>query len=164
MALVIEYHEELEHDLRGRNLDLLDLWRGRLSFRQIDLEIKHLPPGSLFFRTFDPDEAFAASWETSDYLLALLVDLIGKANFQQWKRLERPAEIVATRKATEARHKALIEKYEAKVAAAKKRLVIDGAVQADDQEPEHDQSGNESHPEPSPLTVPRRSTVVRKKR
>jgi hypothetical protein len=164
VALVIEYHEELEHDLRGRNLDLLDLWRGRLSFRQLDMEIKHLPTGSLFFRTFDPDSAFADSWQTSDYLLALVVDLIGKANFQQWKPLERPAQAAARRRADDARRRALIEKYEAKVAAAKKRLVIDGAVQADDQEPEHDQSGNERHPEPSPLTVPRRPTVVRKKR
>lgn len=120
MKLIVEFHEELEHDLLP-DFDLLDLWRGRLSFRRLSLLIQRLPASSAFVAALDPDAAHAASWGIAEYQRALLIDLFGKANFQNWQPLERPADAARKQRATQERHRALVEKYEARQPTRSKR-------------------------------------------
>lgn len=106
VALVVEHHEELEYDLLPE-IDLLDAWRGRLSFRRLDVLIRHLATDSATFRAMDPDAAEAASWSTSEHLQALSVDLFGKANFKNYEPLERPHQRVEKRRREAAFSRAL---------------------------------------------------------
>lgn len=106
MALVVEHHEAIEHDLLPA-IDLLDVWRGRLSFRRLDLLIRNLPASSATFRALDPDAAEASSWGTTQHLLALQVDLFGKANFKNYEPLERPHQRVEKRRQAAAFSRAL---------------------------------------------------------
>jgi hypothetical protein len=119
VALVVEHHEALELDLADRGVDLLDLWRGRLSPRRLELLIRDLPPTSRLVRSLDPDAAAANTWGTTEYLLAYIADLLGQANFQNYKPLQRPAEAAAEKRRTEERHRRLIERYEARQRAAR---------------------------------------------
>jgi hypothetical protein len=114
VALIVEHHEELEHDLLP-DFDLLDVWRGRLSFRRLEVLIRRLPADSAMTMSIDPDTTQLAAWDTGDYLLALIADLLGKANFQNWKPIPRPADTILQRRRTEERHRKLVERYEAKV-------------------------------------------------
>jgi hypothetical protein len=120
VKLIVEFHEELEHDLLP-DFDLLDLWRGKLSFRRLSLLIQRLPASSAFVSAFDPDAAHVASWGIAEYQRALLIDLFGKANFQNWQPLERPADAVRKQRATHERHRALVERYEARQRIRAKR-------------------------------------------
>lgn len=103
MALVCEYHEELENDLLKQDVDLLDLWRGRITFRRLATLIRHLPDDSLLIRAADPDRALLSSWGPAEYQRAMLLDLFGKANFQNWKPVPRPADVLNSREADAAR-------------------------------------------------------------
>jgi hypothetical protein len=49
-------------------VDLLDLYRGRLSFRRVCVLVEHLPDDAAVWRTAGPD----AGWPRTDYLLAAL--------------------------------------------------------------------------------------------
>jgi hypothetical protein len=49
-------------------VDLLDLYRGRLSFRRVCVLVEHLPDDAAVWRTAGPD----AGWTRTDYLLAVL--------------------------------------------------------------------------------------------
>lgn len=113
MALVVEYHEELEIDLAPQ-VDLLDFWRGRLSARRLELLIRHLDPSSATFQAIDPEAAAEASWAVTDYLLAHLIDMTSVAHGLKTKQgqpvpaFPRPAEAIRQRKRDEARLQALI--------------------------------------------------------
>lgn len=106
MALVVEYHEELEQDLLP-GIDLLDLWRGRLSFRRVELLIRHLPGDSKTFRAMNPDAAEIATWDIGHYLQAIEIDLIGQAHFQNWEPIERPHQRVEKRRRADSLSRAL---------------------------------------------------------
>lgn len=92
MALVVEYHEELESDLLKQGVDLLDFWRGKITPRRMNLLIDHLPADSEAKAKARPREAVAESWSTEAYLQALLVDMFGAANFKNWQPLKRPSD------------------------------------------------------------------------
>ncbi|MFJ9900249.1 hypothetical protein ACIQPR_43665 [Streptomyces sp. NPDC091280] len=76
-----EHPEELESDLlEFFSVDLLDLWRGRLSLRRIAVLVKAL--GRRHGRSSLAavmDES--AEWDTSDYLLARISDALEMSNF-----------------------------------------------------------------------------------
>jgi hypothetical protein len=58
----------LEVDLLRVGVDLLDLYRGRLSFRRVCVVVEHLPDDAAVWRTAGPD----SGWPRTDYLLAAL--------------------------------------------------------------------------------------------
>jgi hypothetical protein len=59
--------DALEADLLAcYGVDLLDLYRGRLSFRRVCVLIGHLPQNAAVWRAINPD----AGWTRIDYLLA----------------------------------------------------------------------------------------------
>jgi hypothetical protein len=76
-----EHPEELEADLlEFFRVDLLDLWRGRLSLRRIAVLVKSLgrrPGRSSLAAVMDE----SAEWATSDYLLARISDALEMSNF-----------------------------------------------------------------------------------
>ena len=113
MALVVEYHEELEVDLAP--VDLLDLWRGRLSFRRLELLIRHLDPRtSELVRAVNPDLSEMAEWDATSYLIAHLIDTTAAAHFKNPKPFPRPAQRIEQRDRDEARRAKLVERFEAK--------------------------------------------------
>lgn len=107
MTVLTEYHEELEIDLHGQGVDLLDVWRGRLSLRRLELLIRHLPATSRLGRAVNPDSALHAEWTPTTYLLADLFDLTARAKFKDPKPYPRPADIARERARAEARLAAL---------------------------------------------------------
>jgi hypothetical protein len=106
VTFLVEHHEELEADLLPEH-DLLDVWRGRMSFRRLELLIKHLPPDGAVVRALNPEAAAAASWPPEAYVLADYYDLYAHAKFKNPKRYPRPADAVRERERAEARHAAL---------------------------------------------------------
>jgi len=78
------------------------------------LLIGDLPSSSRLWRAVDPDVAYAESWSTNEYLLALVADLIGKAHFQNWETIPRPAQEIAQKRRTDERRRKLIERFEAR--------------------------------------------------
>jgi hypothetical protein len=52
-------------DFLAAGVDLLDLYRGRLSFRRVCVLVEHLPDHAAVWRTAGPD----AGWSRTDYLL-----------------------------------------------------------------------------------------------
>lgn len=77
LAPVLTQHWDLiEADLhRYYHLDLLDLFRpGRLSWRKLDVLLKHLPTDSAAARAIAGTER--DPWGTSEHLLATAVDLL----------------------------------------------------------------------------------------
>jgi len=61
-----------------------------LSWRRLDILVEHLPAtSSLRLRTVGPQ----ASWNTSEYLLALIVDLLAGANWQRSGKGRKPRPI-----------------------------------------------------------------------
>ncbi|GAB3873758.1 hypothetical protein GCM10029964_014560 [Kibdelosporangium lantanae] len=58
----------LEVDFLAIGVDLLDLYRGRLSFRRVCALVEHLPEDAAVWRTAGPE----AGWPRADYLLAAL--------------------------------------------------------------------------------------------
>lgn len=107
MALLVEYHEELEIDLHRQGVDLLDVWRGTLSLRRLELMVRHLPAKSLLVRELAPEVAAQADWSPEGYLIADLFDAFARANFKDPKPYPRPAEQVRQRQRAEARRSAL---------------------------------------------------------
>lgn len=125
MALVVEYHEELEASLLPE-YDLLDFWRGTLSARRLELLLRNLDPSSPLVVALNPDAARLASWKASDYLLADFYDLFAAANFKNPQPYPRPADVIAKRNQTNARHAALIERYEARQRAQQEGTATNG--------------------------------------
>jgi hypothetical protein len=81
VRLVQEYPDELEADLlEFFGVDLLDLWRGRLTFRRLAVLIRSLmakPGRSTFLMALDE----RAKWPERDYLLARISDGMELSNF-----------------------------------------------------------------------------------
>ncbi|MFI5877532.1 hypothetical protein ACIBAH_34885 [Streptomyces sp. NPDC051445] len=79
--MIREFHDELEADLlEFFNVDLLDVWRGRLSIRRIGVLIDSLmrkPGKSTLLMAMDE----RAAWSESDYLLARVSDALELSNF-----------------------------------------------------------------------------------
>lgn len=121
MALVVEYHEELELDLHDQRIDLLDLWRGTLTPRLLMLLIKDLPATSRTARAINPDGAAIAAWGVTDYLLADLFDITAKTHFKNPEPYPRPAVVVERRNRDNERRRRLIERYEARQTPVKHR-------------------------------------------
>lgn len=131
MALVVEYHEELEYDLLtlpGSGVDLLDLWRGRLSFRRLLLLVKGLPhKSSHFVAAAAPDAAAVAQWTPTDYVLADLFDISAVGHRLQDQRRRklppyiRPGDAIAARVRAEAKSDGLIRQRERQAAREAER-------------------------------------------
>lgn len=106
MRLVVEYHEELETDLLPHH-DLLDVWRGRMSWRRLELLIRHLPADSGLVRALNPDLAVVAAWTVETEVQAAIFDAIMHANFQDPQPFPRPQQQIEQRNRAEARRAAL---------------------------------------------------------
>jgi hypothetical protein len=111
VALVIEYHEEIEVDLHP-DTDLLDFWRGTLSPRKLQLLIRNLRPDSAFFNAAAPDAARVAAWTPTDYLIADLFDITAKAHFRGPTPYPRPADQIKAEQERAERYAALAEQAE----------------------------------------------------
>ncbi|MCZ4119037.1 hypothetical protein [Streptomyces sp. H39-S7] len=76
-----EYPDELEADLKEFfGVDLLDLWRGRLSLRSIHVYIKslmHKPGRSVLLAVMDE----TTQWGTTEHLLARVSDALELSNY-----------------------------------------------------------------------------------
>lgn len=106
--MVVQYHEELETDLRREGIDLLDFWRGTLSPRALEVAIRHLPMNGWFMRGAAPEAAEIDAWGPTDYLLADVFDLLVQINSSKPQRpYPRPADRVKRRQASERRAAAL---------------------------------------------------------
>ena len=66
--------------LRFYRVDLADLFTGRLTWRRLRVLIAGLPPEAATVRALLGD---AAHWGVSDYLLALIADLLNVGNWQR---------------------------------------------------------------------------------
>lgn len=106
MAFTVECHEELEADLLPEH-DLLDVWRGNLSWRRLELLIRHLPQGGATVRKIAPDVAAMADWTHEAEVAATHFDAYMQVHFKSPKPYPRPATVAAERRRTEARHAAL---------------------------------------------------------
>ncbi|HEY0868990.1 MAG TPA: hypothetical protein VGD55_01210 [Acidothermaceae bacterium] len=80
VAVLDQYADAVEVDFLAHGVDLLDLWRGKLSVRRAWALIEHLGPGSALFRAVDPD---AAAWSLTDHLLA---EILHSSNVAIWQR------------------------------------------------------------------------------
>lgn len=60
-------------------MDLLDLWRGALSWRRLRVLIDMLPPASAYWRA----RHGAGDWTVTEYMLADLFDVSAAANWQR---------------------------------------------------------------------------------
>ena len=85
--LLDEYGEAIEYDLLtlGRRLD--DLGTPSLSWRDLYVITRHLPPTSALRRAAGEGEE---PWTTADYLLALAVDALNGANWQRAGKSSAP--------------------------------------------------------------------------
>ncbi|WP_234431752.1 hypothetical protein [Streptomyces sp. NRRL S-241] len=97
VRVIQDYQDELEADLlEFFQVDLLDLWRGRLSLRRVGVLINSLmkkPGRSTLLEAMDE----RTRWGESDYLLARISDalelsnyLFFKANAEDSDDLEQP--------------------------------------------------------------------------
>jgi hypothetical protein len=84
--------------LRWYGIDLLDLWRGRLTWRRAGILLANLPPGSAVSRAKGSNTA----WTEAEHLLAGITDVLLTANWQRAgakgarpKPLMRPADVKA---------------------------------------------------------------------
>jgi hypothetical protein len=121
VALVVEYHEELELDLHDQRVDLLDFWRGTLTARRLGLLVRNLPPTSRFVQAINPDVAEAAAWDVGNYQTAALYDLIAHAHFKDPKPFPRPLDAIREREAAQSRHEALLAQRERQAERARLR-------------------------------------------
>lgn len=103
---------------RFYGLDLLDLWRGKLTPRKVSVLAVALPAGAVTWQLAGVDSA----WTTTDHLLAQVVDVLNGANWQRAggkdrdkpKPVLRPAEIHEARERQErvlARAKAFRDRH-----------------------------------------------------
>lgn len=67
--MIHRYHGAIEADLLDKHLDLLDLWRGKLTLRRVKVVIDNLGPGSALHRAVS-----GTAWTDTDYLLAHVID------------------------------------------------------------------------------------------
>ncbi|MFD8018921.1 hypothetical protein ACFV6G_00590 [Streptomyces lavendulae] len=85
VRVVQDYQDELEADLlEFFGVDLLDLWRGRLSLRRIGVLINSLmkkPGRSTLLEALDE----RTRWGESDYLLARISDALELSNYLYFK-------------------------------------------------------------------------------
>lgn len=85
VRVVQEYQDELEADLfEFFGIDLLDLWRGRLSLRRVGVLINSLmkkPGRSTLLEAMDE----RTRWGESDYLLARISDALELSNYLYFK-------------------------------------------------------------------------------
>ncbi len=78
----------IEADLRRfYTVDLCDLGTARLTWRRLWVLLESLPPESAFVRKL---AGVAATWSTTDYLLAHLIDIEMVANWQRAGRKNSP--------------------------------------------------------------------------
>lgn len=78
--LLREHGDALEADFqRYYGIDLIDLYRGTLSPRKASVLALYLPPGAAVWQEAGTDSA----WDTTDYLLAEVVDTLKWANYQR---------------------------------------------------------------------------------
>lgn len=101
--MLVDHADAVEADLwRYYQRDLLDLWRGALTLRQLLVLVRHLPMDSATVKALEP----AAAWSTTDYLLAAAVDAVNEGNWlyacahsekapDRPVRLARPADAAA---------------------------------------------------------------------
>lgn len=73
LALIREHGDAIEADLAFRGFDLLDLWRGRLTARKVDVLIRGLPPDSATRIALNGRDPL---WTRTDHVLADLVDSV----------------------------------------------------------------------------------------
>ncbi|MFI7009967.1 hypothetical protein [Streptomyces sp. NPDC050145] len=87
MPLLREHGDAVEADLAYRGFDLLDLWRGTLSPRKVDILIRGLPPDSATRQSLNDGLPL---WRQTDFILA---DLVDATAYETWvianKDLER---------------------------------------------------------------------------
>ena len=78
VAFAQQSHEALEADLlRYFQVDLLDLYRGRLSLRRLRVLINALPPDAAIYRRNDEH----GGWTVTDHLLATVIDALGAVGY-----------------------------------------------------------------------------------
>lgn len=113
MNLLDGYHEELEYDLLTlpSPIDLLDLYRGRLSTRRLWVIIRGLPMSSRLKRAINPEAAAEAEWTPTTYLLAEQIDFEHGVNHNKrlTTRIPRPGEAAAKRAEQEEAMRRLLE-------------------------------------------------------
>lgn len=66
--------------MRYYGVDLLDLWRGRLSLRRVAVLVDTLPPSSATAVAVHGERAL---WGPTEHLLATIVDVLQWANYQR---------------------------------------------------------------------------------
>ncbi|AON97309.1 tail assembly chaperone [Gordonia phage Hedwig] len=67
IALLEQHGGEIESDLQGKGIDLVDLYRGRLTLRKIAVLIKYLPATSALALATNGGQA---PWSLTEYLLS----------------------------------------------------------------------------------------------
>jgi hypothetical protein len=99
--LVEEHGRAVEADLAHHyQVRLSDLGTRHLTWRRLDVLIEHLPAtSSLRLSTVGPQ----ASWDTSDYLLALIADLLAAGNWQRSGKGQKPRPLPRPGKNTDRR-------------------------------------------------------------
>ncbi|QDH92459.1 tail assembly chaperone [Gordonia phage Dmitri] len=103
-ATLIQFGGEVEADLlRFYNVDLLDLWRGRLSLRRLSTLLLHLPKDSALAIATNGG---TSPWSLTDILLADLWVITGKARWGKKAADEHPLRKVQLRKRSNARKQA----------------------------------------------------------
>lgn len=81
----------MEADLqRHYGIELVDLFRGRLSWRRLGVLVEHLPDTNATRRSLGDD---AADWGLTEHLLAAAVDCLRAANWQRSGKGRQPKPI-----------------------------------------------------------------------
>ena len=78
--LLEEHREALDYDLLTLGLDLNDVGSRHLDWRRLRAVVTYLPATSALGRSVHGD---AASWSTTDYLLAAAADALAAGNWQR---------------------------------------------------------------------------------
>jgi hypothetical protein len=78
LALIREHGDAIEADLAFRGFDLLDMWRGTLSPRRVDVLVRGLPPDSATRMAMNDREPL---WSRTDYILADVFDAVQGTNW-----------------------------------------------------------------------------------
>ena len=73
MAFLREHGDAVEADLAFRGFDLLDMWRGTLSPRKVEVLIRGLPPDSATRMAMNDGQPL---WSRTDHILADLIDRV----------------------------------------------------------------------------------------
>jgi len=102
--LLTEHGEALEWDIAhywpGRSI--LELYRGEMSWRELRVFLRYLPPESKTARAIDPPDPDQAWWTPERHLMATLIDAVREGTFaaivmggdpKKTKRLKPPKPI-----------------------------------------------------------------------